>query len=164
MTRQAGYAGFLLTLLTALALQIVVLPDSIAAGRPMWLALIVSYWSMKAPNLPVLVAAWTLGLASDVLFNTVLGQHALGLVALAFVIRRLRPVLMMFPLWQSTLALIPAWVAYAFLMFWIDGLMRHPADPMLRWLPVLSTTFAWPIVTGLLGAVRSRRSGGLSLP
>lgn len=162
--RQAGYAGFLLTLLAALALQIVVLPDSLAAGRPMWLALIVVYWALRAPNLPVLLAAWLLGLASDVHFNSVLGQHALGLVTLAFVIRRLRPVLVMFPLWQSTLALIPAWAAYAFVMFWIDGLTRHPGDPLLRWLPVLSTAVVWPLLSAALGAVRSRRHGGMTLP
>jgi rod shape-determining protein MreD len=165
VTRTAGFAGFVLTLLVALTLQIIALPDSIAAGRPMWLALVVAYWSLKAPNLPVLVAAWLFGLCCDVLFNTVLGQHALALTALAFAVRRLRPVLVMFPLWQSTLALVPVWAAYAFLLFWIDGLTRHPADPTLRWLPVLATAVAWPFAAGLLGAMRSRRgSGGIILP
>lgn len=164
MIRQAGYAGFLLTLIAAVALQIVVLPPSVAPFRPMWLALIIVYWALNAPNLPILVAAWVLGLSSDVLFNTALGQHALGLVLLAFVIRRLQPVLTMFPLWQSTLAMIPAWAGYGFLMFWIDGLTRHPADPMLRWMPVLSTALAWPLLAALLGELRSRRGGGLTLP
>jgi rod shape-determining protein MreD len=165
VNRQAGFAGFLITLVLGLALQIVSLPPSIAAGRPMWLALLVVYWSLQSGNLPVFVGAWMLGIASDVLFNTVLGQHALGLVALVFVARRLRSVLVMFPLWQSTLALTPAWAGYAFLMFWIDGLTKHPGDPVLRWLPVLTTTAAWPIVSALLGSIRlRRRRDGIILP
>lgn len=164
MTRPAGFVGFLLTLLAALALQIVILPDAVAAARPMWLALVVAYWALNAPNLPVLVAAWLLGLACDVLFNSTLGQHALTLTTLAFAVRRLRSILIMFPLWQSTLALAPAWAGYAFLLFWIDGLTRHPADPMLRWLPVLSTTLAWPLLAAALGAMRARRHGGITLP
>ena len=45
----------------------------------------------------------------DVLYNTVLGQHAAGLVLLAYAMTRLASVFILFPLWQSTIALIPAW-------------------------------------------------------
>jgi rod shape-determining protein MreD len=63
----------------------------------------------------------------------------------------------MFPLWQSTVALIPAWLLYALLMFWIDGVSQHRADPWLRWMPVLSTTLFWPLAYALLDSVARRR-------
>ena len=163
----SGSIGFLVSLLLALILQIVQLPDWAALVRPIWPLLVIGYWALYAPGSPALIAAWLLGLCLDVLLNAALGQHALGLVVVAFLIRRLRGIYVLFPIWQATLALAPVWSLYVFLMFWIDGLTRHTADNDLRWLPILSTTLVWPIATGLLDsfrASRARRRNRMRLP
>jgi rod shape-determining protein MreD len=89
-----------------------------------------------------------------VLFGSVLGQHALGFVLVTYLVARLRAFFVLFPLWQATLALIPAWTAYAFLMFWIDGLTQHRGDDWLRWLPVVSTSLFWPLVYTIMELIR----------
>ncbi len=149
--------GFLFSLLLALLLQIVELPDALAALRPQWPLLVIGYWALYAPQMPSLLAAWLLGLCCDVLFNSALGQHALALVLSVFVISRLRGAYVQFPLWQAALALAPVWALYTFVVFWIDGLTHHSAEPALRWQPVLSTTLTWPLFAGLFDGLGRRR-------
>lgn len=147
----------ILSLLLAMVLQLVELPDLVAALRPEWMALVVGWWAYKAPEQPVLVIAWICGLALDVLFNNLLGQHALALLTVAFLVRRLRGTLAMLSPLQVSLALAPVWVLYAFLMFWIDGLSHHNTIPSLRWLPAAGTCAAWPLCAALLGRLRSKQ-------
>lgn len=146
---------FLLSFAVALLLQLVELPEIIEAARPMWLPLVVAYWALTEPRAAVLLGAFVFGVFSDVLFGNVLGQNALGLVLVAYVVARLRPIFILFPLWQATLALIPAWLVFAFLMFWIDGVTEHNSDQWLRWIPVLSTTMFWPLVYAIMELLRT---------
>lgn len=155
-TTRALYIFFGLSLLLALLLQLVVLPDPFGAARPLWLPLVIAYWALIEPRVPILLASFIGGLISDVLFSSVLGQHALGLVLLAYIVSRMRPIFILFPLWQATLALAPAWLLYTYLMFWIDASTHHQADLWLRWLPVISTTLFWPLVFVLMELVRTR--------
>lgn len=154
MSARTVYAGFLGSLLCALVLHLVELPSLLAAARPLWMPLVLAYWALREPRVSALVPAFVFGLAMDVLFGTALGQHALGLIMVVYFVERLRGIFVLFPLWQATLALIPAWLLYALLMFWIDGVVRHQADPWLRWLPVVSTSLFWPLVYTLMELVR----------
>ncbi|MEQ1440201.1 rod shape-determining protein MreD [Fontimonas sp. SYSU GA230001] len=146
--------GFLLSLLVALALQLIRLPDVLAAARPAWVPLMFAYWALREPRLATLFPAFVVGLLMDVLFGTALGQHSLGLVFVVYIVERLRGIFILFPLWQATFALIPAWALYSFLMFWVDGATQHNADPWLRWLPALSTTLFWPLLFSVMEALR----------
>lgn len=145
MTR-APHASFWLSLLIALFLQLAALPDAVAAARPLWISLVLAFWALSEPRVPALLAAFVFGIVLDVLYNSVLGQHATGLVLLVYFMARLRGVFVLLPLWQSTVALIPAWAGYCLLMFLIDHLTRHIADPWLRWTPALTSVLAWPLV------------------
>ena len=149
---------FSLSLVVGLLLQLILLPDLLSPARPLWLPLLIAYWALVEPRVPVLVGAFISGITMDVLFNSVLGQHALGLVVLAYIVSRMRPIFILFPLWQATLALAPAWMLYIYLMFWIDLVTHHQADVWLRWLPVVSTTLLWPLVFALMEAMRGHRN------
>lgn len=157
MTR-VPHARFWTSLLVALFLQLVALPDLIAAARPLWVPLLLVYWALAEPRVPALIAAFVLGIALDVLYNTVLGQHAAGYVLLVYFMARLRGIFILFPLWQSTIALAPFWAGYCLLMSVIDDVAKHRADVWLRWLPALSTTLFWPLVYTLLDGAKRRQS------
>ena len=152
------HIAFILSLLGALFLQLIELPELLSGARPMWLPLIVAYWALTESRTHVLLGAFIIGTCADVCFGTTLGQHELGLVLVAYFVTRLRPIFVLFPLWQATLALIPVWFGYSFLMFWIDGITSHRADVWLRWLPVVSTSLFWPLVFALMELVRGGRN------
>jgi rod shape-determining protein MreD len=155
ISQRALYAGFFGSLIVGLILQRIELPNLLAAARPMWVPLLIAYWALREPRLSTLLPAFVIGLCMDILFGSALGQHALALVIVVYFVERLRGIFVLFPLWQATVALIPAWLLYAFVMFWVDGIVRHQADTWLRWLPVVSTSLFWPLVYTLMELFRT---------
>lgn len=157
MGKRSLLSVYLLSLILALLLQAVQLPEFLAGARPMWMPLILSYWALTEPRVSALAGALFMGIALDVMFGSVLGEHALALVLVVAWVTQLRPIFALFPLWQATLALISSWVIYAFVLFWIDGATSHEANPWLRWLPVISTTLFWPLIYAILEIFLGRR-------
>lgn len=145
---------FMLSLLMALVLQCALLPPALALAGPLWVAVVVGYWALYGPNFPVLMAAFILGLCSDALYSAPLGQHAFGLLLIAYALTRLRNTLGLFPLWQQTIALMPIWALFTLLMFWLDGMARHGSEAVLRFAPALATTLVWPLACVALDALR----------
>ena len=76
--RRTPHLAFWLSLFLALILQLIALPESMSAARPLWLPLVLGYWALTEPRVPVLIAAFLFGVMLDVLFASVFGQHALG--------------------------------------------------------------------------------------
>ncbi len=157
MSGRAGYSLYLISLLSGLILQFVELPDMLALARPMWIPLLLAGWMLNAPQLPSLLMALLLGLCMDVMLNCPLGQHALGLVVLVYIIARMRPALLLYPRWQTTVVLAPLWAGYALLLGVIDELTHHVATPSLRWWPLLPTTLLWPLIDTWLASLNHHR-------
>lgn len=157
MMRSPG-ALFVLSVLVALWLQFLPLSPALSTVRPLWLAMVLGYWSLYGPNVSVLGAAVLLGLACDTLYNAPLGQHVVGLALLSYTLIRLRAQLGLYAVWQVTLLLIPAWALYGGLMFVFDGMAKHPTALWNRLLPVVGTTLCWPLVTLLLHSLRDPRT------
>ncbi len=146
------YGSFALGLLFA----ILPLPASVTAARPFLLAMLMAYWSMEVPNKVGIGTAFVVGLFADLVTATLLGEHALRLVVLVFLVQRFRARLRFFPLWQQSLALglllgndqvllaIIHWLAGAALPAWTSAL-----SPLLGML-------LWPWLYVLLDMVRLR--------
>lgn len=152
------HSKFWLSLLIGLLLQLIALPELLAAARPLWLPLLLVYWTLAEPRVPTLIAGFGLGICLDVLYNTIFGQHAIGLLILVYFMARLRGIFILLPLWQSTIALVPAWLGYCAMMALIDSMLRHQADPWLRWMPAVSSTLFWPMIHGLFHSLLRRKS------
>lgn len=155
---QPSVALWLTAVLVALLLQLLALPDLLAGARPFCVLLVLSCWAYLRPGTTMLVVSFVAGLALDISFGTVLGQHALANVLVIYLAQRLRSFFALLDTWQVMLLLAPLWTLYAFMLFWLDGLTDRSADPLLRWLPILSTTLLWPVVLALMaGLLRPRR-------
>lgn len=151
------YFKFTLSVLLGLWLSLTAMPGSSAIARPLWLPMLLVYWSLREPRLPSVALAFGLGLLTDVLMSAPLGQYGLGYLLLVAISHRLRTLVALLPAWQVMLLLIPLWALHTVLMFWIDGLNRHSSEPSYRWWPVLSTALAWPLLCGLMDHWRQRR-------
>ena len=73
-----------LSLLVALVLMIIPLPDWAQLYRPNWMALTLIYWSMALPSRVGLWFAFFSGIVLDTSLGTILGQHTLALVVVVF--------------------------------------------------------------------------------
>ncbi|MDT8437676.1 MAG: rod shape-determining protein MreD [Wenzhouxiangellaceae bacterium] len=133
-----------LTLLLAMLLTIVPLPQPIAPWRPHWLALVMIYWQIETRALRGLGQPFALGLVLDLLTGALLGQHALGLVIINFLVGRFRNRIRFFPIWQQTLIIGAVLFNDRIVNLWIVGLVERGWPGWNWWLPPLTAMLLWP--------------------
>ncbi|MEO1246179.1 MAG: rod shape-determining protein MreD [Pseudomonadota bacterium] len=145
------------SVLVALLLTMMPLPGTIESFRPDWIALVLIFWTMTLPRSYSVGAAWAVGLILDVAQGTLLGQHALALVAIVYVTSRFHLLMRVFPMSQLTLTVLALLALYQFLLFWINGVAGVDARAASYWGPVLSGTLLWPLLAGMLASSGRRR-------
>jgi len=148
-----------LSLILALMLSIFPMPDAVAAWRPHWVALILIYWHLESEYLHGLGHAFLLGVLLDLLTGSLLGQHALGLVIINFLVARYRNRIRFFPPWQQALAVGALLFNERIVQLWIIGLLQRGWPDWSWWLPPLVGMLIWPWLFLMLDAVRWRTRG-----
>lgn len=144
------------TFLVALALGIWPLPDWAEPFRPAWAVMVTVYWCLYLPQRVGLLVATLVGLLSDALSGTLLGEHALALLLVAWVTLRLHLQIRVFPWWQQALVVFGLMLLYSFVLFWVDGALGYPQSALLRWLPAVVTAMLWPWVMQVLAYLQQR--------
>ena len=129
------------SLAVALLLGLLPLPGWLQPFRPYWLALVLVYWIIEAPDRIGLGFAFLLGVLADLAFGTLLGEQALRLTVMAFIVQRFRAQLRFFPLSQQALA-----VAGLLLNDRVVGAAVH----MALGEPQLPSSFWWAPLAGML--------------
>jgi len=112
--------------------------------RPELLLLIVLWLTLHNEKHNVLTIAWIAGLTMDAFHGSILGENALGYVAIAYLMRRYYQRIRAFPTLHQTLVIFVFLVIEEFIVFWIDGLTGRPLTIWTRWLETVSTAALWP--------------------
>lgn len=147
------------SLLLALLLGLVPLPASLQPVRPYWLALVLAYWVLEEPERIGLGVAFVLGLVADLAFGGLIGEQAMRLVILAFILDRFRPRMRFFPLSQQALA-----VGGLLLNDRVVGLVIHLVLgvvqlPWTYWVAPVLGMLLWAPLYLVLDALRLNRRG-----
>ena len=146
----------IVTIIVALMLTMMPLPDSISAFRPDWVALIMIFWAMSIPRSYSVGAAWIVGIFVDVTQGTLLGQYALALCAITYMTVKFHLLMRVFPLLQLTATIFALLALYQFLLFWINGVAGVSAPAVSYWGPVLTGSLIWPLLYTFMSGVRYR--------
>lgn len=146
----------IITLIVALMLTMMPMPDAVSAFRPDWVALIVIFWAMSVPRSYSVGVAWFAGILVDVTQGTLLGQHALALCAIIYITVKFHLLMRVFPLLQLTATIFALLALYQFLLFWINGVAGVHAPSVSYWGPVITGTIIWPLLHTFLTGVRYR--------
>lgn len=134
--------GFLLTLLPWPASWHWLVPDFILVT--------LVYWNLRSPRQAGLGAAFLFGLLTDATLGTLLGQHALAYLLVAFITITFQRRLQNFPLWGRALQLAPLFVGQALLVL-VSGPFFGRA--VLDWRYLAAGGLAallWPLAAWLL--------------
>lgn len=91
------------SVMLAMLISLLPLPDVLQPWRPYWLALVLAYWAIETPDELGLGVAFIMGIIADILTGGRLGEQALRLVVLLFLVRRFRARLRFFPMLQQAL-------------------------------------------------------------
>ena len=146
-----------LSLLLALLLALLPLPAVLLPLRPYWLALVLAYWVIEAPDRAGLGVAFLVGLFADLTLGGLLGEQALRLTIMAFILQRFRARLRFFPLSQQALALGGLLLNDRIVEAAIHFLLEQPLLPPQYWWAPLIGMLLWPPLFVLLDALRLGR-------
>ena len=153
VAHRGGFA-ILVTFVLALILTIFPFPSWAEELRPHWVTLTVIYWAMALPQRVSVGIGWTLGLLLDVLFDALLGQHALALALVAFFTAKLHQRIRVFPVWQQAIVIFVFCLIYSVVILWIKGITGHAPNLWLFILPSVTSALLWPAIFLFLRQVR----------
>lgn len=146
MTPLRHNAGWVIvaSFVVALMLTMMPLPEWARFIRPQWVTMVLIYWCMALPGRVSVGWGWVMGLLLDVAHGSVLGQHALSLTLIAYVVTLLYQRLRLFPLSQQ--AIIVALLIFMQLLvtLWIKGATGAAPDSWSYWLTALTSAVLWP--------------------
>jgi rod shape-determining protein MreD len=145
--------------LAALLLGLLPLPVWMQPYRPYWLALVVVYWLIESPDRFGLGFAFLAGLLADLCFGTVLGEQALRLTVMAFIVQRFRAQLRFFPLSQQALAIAGLLLNDRFVVMVLHLALGEPQPSLAAWWSPLAGMLLWGPVFLLLDRLRLGHRG-----
>jgi rod shape-determining protein MreD len=139
-----------ISLLGALFLTYLPLPNWANFFRPEWLVLVILFWALIMPYRISVGIAWILGLILDVADGSVLGVHALAFVVAAYLVIHFRSRILRYSLtWQSiVIGLIV--LVYQVIIYWVSGAINAAPTSLLYWLPTFTSALFWPWIYILL--------------
>lgn len=139
-----------LTFLLGMMLTILPLPPSLVWFRPAWVFMILLFWIIATPYRVGMGTAFFAGLWLDLLTGTILGQHAMVLTIIAYILVKFQVQLRSLPLWQQMLLVMFMTLLYLALQFWIMTMSGLSLNAGRYWLPIITTTLLWPWIQFLL--------------
>ena len=145
------------SILVAILLGLVPLPAPLQPLRPYWLALVLAYWLLEAPDRVGLGVSFMIGLVADLAFGGLLGEQALRLVVLAFILERFRARLRFFPMSQQAMTMGVLLLNDRVINAVINLVKGVPQVPVLTWSSPLIGAVLWAPLHFLLDALRLRK-------
>jgi len=142
------------SIVAALVLGLLPLPGVLQPLRPYWLALVVAYWVIEAPDSVGLGFAFAVGIVADLMFGSLLGEQALRLVILSFILQRFRAQLRFFPMSQQALAIGGLLLNDLIVVAAVHLTVGAPPLQWSYWWAALIGMLLWPPLFVLLDALR----------
>ncbi len=147
--------GVIISVLIALVMTVVQLPDWLFNFWPDWIALVIIYWCLIKPERVGPVVAFCIGTLLEVLFVRSFGVLGLGLATLAFIVNSTHQQIRIMTVWQQTL-LVGLFVGILRLITgWLYGIVSDFTITSEYWFPIIGAMLFWPFVYILLEELRS---------
>ena len=142
----------------AMVLAVVPLPEGVPLElgylRPDWVGLVLIYWVIALPHRIGIVTAWCVGLIMDVLLGSLLGQHALSMMLVAYIASSLYQRLRMFSVWQQSLVVFATIGLHQLLNFWIESIAGLREWNLWYLMASVVSALFWPWIFLLLRFLR----------
>jgi rod shape-determining protein MreD len=138
--------GWVIVLSFVFSFMLVVLPMPawISAWRPDWVAMVLIYWCLYLPERVGVATGWFVGIVHDVLKDTLLGQHALGFVLIAYLSVKLHRQVRSFSVWQQAIGVFGLVTLNQLLDIWIQSIFGYPQMKGSFIYPAFSSMLLWP--------------------
>ena len=129
---------------------------------PDWPILVLIYWTLAIPHRVGMVSAFVIGIFIDSASGVVLGQNALSMVVVSYLILSFYQRIRISPTFQQALTIMGLLFLYYLLLFWFDRLtissVQSDRDVKEFLLPPVGGFIIWPWLFYFLRAIRRRYS------
>ncbi|MCC4264899.1 rod shape-determining protein MreD [Oceanimonas baumannii] len=150
--------AIMFSLLLALMLSILPLPELIAPFRPDWLLIILIYWAIALPHRANVGTAFVAGLLLDLLLGSVLGVRALALVIPIYLAASQFQRMRNYSVWQQAFVVGGLVMLNKLLIFWTAYLHSDTQVDYHYFWSIVSSMVFWPWIFLLLRKCRRRFS------
>jgi rod shape-determining protein MreD len=145
-----------LTIIFAFMLTILPLPEWAQPFRPDWVTLVLLYWVMAIPASIGVTIAWALGLLLDVSHGAILGQHALGLVLVTYIVHSQHQRMRLSSLLQQSIVIFFLLILKQLMVLWVSGIIGQAPSLGLYFVPSLVGALLWPWIYIILRDLRRK--------
>ena len=156
--RMPGWGYIVLTMLIAVLLSVIPLPESLKYYWPDWITLIVFYWVLVLPAHLGVMFGWMNGLIEDIISFSLLGQHALGKALVRTVAAIVHKKFKLFNFLQKMLLVFILQSINIAISAWTNWLAFEAPIFIEMWKPAISTALMWPVVSFLIDQFDPRHS------
>lgn len=139
-----------ITFLVGFILTVLPLPVFLQKMSPNWILLILLYWVFIDKNHVGLGVSWLVGLITDLLTHSLLGQHALVFTLIVFLVSRFMPRMHVLPLWQQSIYIFFIGLLNLILQSVVLSYSGGKISFAMIVLPALTNIIVWPIILGLI--------------
>ena len=153
---QLKYLVIHISLVVALILMILPLPDWAQMYRPNWMALALIYWSMALPQRVGLWFAFFSGIVLDTSLGTLLGQHTLALVIVVYFNLNFYQRIRVLALAQQAIYVFALLLINQVVVAWVEGTLGRPTPLLAYFGAPLIGMLIWPWVFVILRDVRRK--------
>jgi rod shape-determining protein MreD len=151
-----GTAVIVVTLLIAIVLAVMPLPEWARLYRPQWVTLVLIYWTLALPQRVGVTVGFSLGILLDALTGTLLGQHALSLSLIAYITLKTHQRVRLFPLWQQSVFVLGMLLLERLLTAIAMGVAGRGVAGVEFWLATVFGALLWPWAYFILRDLRRR--------
>ena len=138
----------------ALILMVIQLPQWLFYFWPDWIALVVVYWALYAPDRFGPFIGFIIGLLLEVLFVRKFGVQGLGLATLAFTVNSTHQQLKVLSVWQQTVLVTLFVGIFKLITGWLYGMIADFTITREYWYSLLGCLLVWPFVYILMNELR----------
>lgn len=143
-----GRIILILTIIAAMVLALLPMPDPLQSFRPEWVVMTILYWAMALPERVGIGYAWVVGLLMDVIMGGTLGIIAFSYALVTYIVLNFHLQLRQYPRWQQALIIMSL-----VLLVYIIKVIFSPAGWNV-WISAVVSTLVWPMIYATLRKIR----------
>ena len=144
------FTAIAIGLCLALLMWILPLRSELAFWRPPFVLLLVTYWLFRQPQDYGVVFAWLVGLAVDLLFGEILGQHALAMSVAAYLVMSQQHRTHHFRILYQSVFVAVVVLAYEVVLLSVRLAVEDIDAVLPVFYSVLSSALVWPLLYTIL--------------
>ncbi|PCH51974.1 MAG: rod shape-determining protein MreD [Cellvibrionales bacterium] len=150
MSDRLPFSAIAIGLCLALLMWIMPLRSELAFWRPPFVLLLVTYWLFRQPHYYGVVFAWLVGLAVDLLFGEILGQHALAMSVAAYLVMSQQHRTHHFRILYQSVFVAVVVLAYEVVLLSVRLAVEDIDAVLPVFYSVLSSALVWPLLYTIL--------------